>query len=98
MGTLQGRNLRLLRTVSKYHMKRKWDTPTMERFVSNPQKDMKNKSENREIEYKNGHGARYHRIPDSLRAFCRIVSFTVTKTSLMLDVSVAWVILHLRAG
>lgn len=41
------------------------------------------------IEYKDGHGARYHRIPDSLRAFCRIVSFTVTKTSLMLDVSVA---------
>jgi hypothetical protein len=50
------------------------------------------------IEYKDGHGARYHRIPDSLRAFCRIVSFTVTKTSLMLDVSVAWVILRLHAG
>ncbi len=47
------------------------------------------------IEYKDGYGARYHhRIPDSLRAFCRIVSFTVTKTSLMFDVSVAWVILQ----
>jgi hypothetical protein len=50
------------------------------------------------IEYRDGHGARYHRIPDSLRAFCRIVSLTVTKTSLMLDVSVAWVILHSHAG
>lgn len=50
------------------------------------------------IEYKNGHGTRYHRIPDSLRAFCKIVSFTVTKTSLMLDVSVAWVILHSQDG
>ena len=39
-------------------------------------------------------GGRHHRIPDSLRAFCRIVSFTVMKTSLMLDVSVACVILH----
>lgn len=29
-----------------------------------------------------------------MRAFCRIVSFTVMKTSLMLDVSVACVILH----
>ncbi len=38
--------------------------------------------------------ARYHRIPDSLSAFCKIVSFTVTKTSLILDVSVACVILH----
>ena len=37
---------------------------------------------------------RYHRIPDSLRAFCRMVSFTVMKTSLMLDVSVACVMLH----
>lgn len=50
-------------------------------------RDIKKTSENRE--YKDGHGTRYHRIPDSLRAFCRIVSFTVTKTSLMLDVSVA---------
>jgi hypothetical protein len=50
------------------------------------------------IEYKDGHSARYHRIPDSLRAFCKIVSFTVTKTSLMLDVSVAWVMLHLHAS
>jgi hypothetical protein len=57
----------------------------MERFVSNP-RDIKKQAK---IEYKDGHSARYHRIPDSLRAFCRIVSFTVTKTSLMLDVSVA---------
>ena len=38
--------------------------------------------------------ARYHRIPDSLSAFCKIVSFTVMKTSLILDVSVACVILN----
>jgi hypothetical protein len=66
----------------------------MERFVSNPREIKKQVK----IEYKGGHGAKYHRIPDSLRAFCKIVSFTVTKTSLILDVSVAWVILHSHAG
>jgi len=32
-----------------------------------------------------------HNIPESFRAFCRIVSFTAAKTSRMLVVSVAWV-------
>jgi hypothetical protein len=34
---------------------------------------------------------RPQRMPESLRAFCRIVSFTAAKTSRMLDVSVACV-------
>lgn len=32
-----------------------------------------------------------HKIPESLRAFCRIVSLTAAKTSRMFDVSVACV-------
>lgn len=32
-----------------------------------------------------------YRIPESLRAFWRMVSFTAAKTSRMLEVSVAWV-------
>ena len=34
---------------------------------------------------------RAHRIPESLRAFWRMVSLTAAKTSLIFDVSVAWV-------
>jgi hypothetical protein len=43
---------------------------------------------------------RPHRIPESLSAFCNIVSFTAANTSLMLLVSVAWVRLftHKQSG
>ena len=67
----------------------------MGQFISNPQEIYLKKVK---IEYKDGHGTRYHRIPDSFKAICRIVSFTVTKTSLKLDVSVAWVILYSHTG
>lgn len=38
-----------------------------------------------------GRESRDHRIPESLRAFCSIVSFTAANTSLIFDVSVACV-------
>lgn len=37
---------------------------------------------------------RFHRIPESLRAFRRMVSLTAAKTNRMFDVSVAWVRLN----
>lgn len=36
-------------------------------------------------------GREHHNIPESLSAFCRIVSLTAAKTSRMFVVSVAWV-------
>ena len=38
-----------------------------------------------------------YRIPESLRAFCKIVSLTAAKTNRMFDVSVAWVRLSMSA-
>ena len=49
---------------------------------------------NRETESRRWRGD--HRMPESFRAFCRMVSLTAAKTRRMLVVSVAWVRLEKR--
>jgi len=54
-------------------------TPLMLEIIKNPRQDSKS------------HESVNHNMPESFKAFCRIVSFTAAKTSLMFVVSVACV-------